>query len=431
MTIVTQLPEQFIESAQFRTDTLQVLTAAFLGVAWFAVLLRLWIRGYLIRSLGYDDWAMLATNILFTGYCASVFLLNSYNPKLMLGALPINQYTMVFRYLIASMALYVATTVAFKIALGLFFLRIMVDKWQRQVIYATVGFSTLYGSVYFFFAIFQCGNPVHFIENQILGNCVKSEVLLPFNLTAGIINALSDWILGLLPVFLLRKAQMPMLAKISAGCLMLLGTAGSISSVVRLKYVHDYLPGEDFFWTSISLTTWSIIECGVCIITASLATVRPLFKYMMDNVRTLTPAYGRGNHSNPFASKSRTQDSNTSGNGTWRSGRSHTARDSFVPLSDVSGRDESGWPVESKYANGQTHEIGHVSAPGNRSYMDVLREENGKQAKRLELARIALRMPLRSSQIPEEPAAYHRTNSAGPERDVYESHGWSNTPTRL
>lgn len=115
---------------------------------------------------------------------------------------------------------------AFKIALGLFYLRIMVEKWQRYIIHGTVGFATAYGIGFFFFELFQCGNPAQYLEKQIAGACVSSEALLAVNLTAGIINALADWILALLPVFILRKAQMPLPAKITAGCLMALGAVG-------------------------------------------------------------------------------------------------------------------------------------------------------------------------------------------------------------
>ncbi|KAK3113623.1 hypothetical protein LTR53_008924 [Teratosphaeriaceae sp. CCFEE 6253] len=280
---VAKLPEHFVHQALDRKDLATAIIGSFLGLAWLTVILRFWVRGLIIRNVGWDDWTMLFTNLMYTAYCSVVFMTNSYNPDLMLGRLPPDEYVTIFNYLLADIALYIATTIVFKIALGLFFLRIMVDKWQRYTIYGTVGFAFVYGIGFFFFAVFQCGNPAHFLEKQILGTCVTGDALYAVNLTAGIINAVADWILALLPVVLLRKAQMPLPAKITAGCLMALGAVGSISSIVRLLFLNSFRPGPNFFWTSLKLTMWSIIECGLCISAASLATLRPLFQCCVEN----------------------------------------------------------------------------------------------------------------------------------------------------
>ncbi len=55
-----------LQEAQHRADTLTAVTATFLAIAWFTVSLRLWVRGLLIRSIGWDDWAMVATNVCLT-----------------------------------------------------------------------------------------------------------------------------------------------------------------------------------------------------------------------------------------------------------------------------------------------------------------------------------------------------------------------------
>ncbi len=55
-----------LQEAQHRADTLTAVTAVFLAIAWLTVSLRLWVRGLLIRCIGWDDWAMLATNVCLT-----------------------------------------------------------------------------------------------------------------------------------------------------------------------------------------------------------------------------------------------------------------------------------------------------------------------------------------------------------------------------
>ncbi|KAK0254006.1 hypothetical protein LTR91_010525 [Friedmanniomyces endolithicus] len=359
-----------LQEAQHRANTLTAVAATFLAIAWFTVSLRLWVRGLLIRSIGWDDWAMVATNVIYTVYCATAFILNDYNPELMLGLLPLDEYGEVFSYLLATIALYITTTVAIKIALGLFFLRIMVEKWQRRVIYATVGFSSLYGLAFLFFGIFQCGNPTGYLIHSLQGDCVSRESLLSVNITAGVINALADWILATLPIFLLRKVQIPLPAKISAGCLMVLGSVGSISSMVRLVYVHDFLPGPDFFWSSVNLTTWSIIECGLCITAASLATLRPLFRCCMENVHTLTPSLG-GDSS--LGGRRRAGTSESIETATW-TGQLHVKNDLLLP--DWNRQQKSGKTLDPRIA--QSGLDGHPGPGESTKRPEAERRGHGK-----------------------------------------------------
>ena len=55
--------------------------------------------------------------------------------------------------------------------------------------------------------------------------------------------------------------------------------SGSISSLVRLKYIHDIgHPSIQFFNSATQLILWSILEVALGLIAACLATLRPLFR---------------------------------------------------------------------------------------------------------------------------------------------------------
>lgn len=176
--------------------------------------------------------------------------------------------------------------VILKISLGIFYLRIAVERWQKWTIYITVGISTIFGTYYFFAAIFQCGNPSNFLRNAVSGKCSSGDVtLFAVNMTAGVINATSDLILAVLPITIIRKACMPMRAKVSAMFVLLLGCTGSAISLVRLSYLGGLAYDRNFFESGVSITVWSIAEAGICIIAVSLATLRPLFRRCLDGTR--------------------------------------------------------------------------------------------------------------------------------------------------
>lgn len=209
--------------------------------------------------------------------------------------------TIFSQYTLVTFSLYAATMVIIKISLGIFYLRIVVSTWQKVIIYITVGVATIYGSYYFFAILFQCGMPSDFLLNALQGHCAGTkESRFRISMAAGIINAITDFILAILPIFLISKACMPLSAKISASLVLLLGCIGSAISVVRLAYVHGLTYNLDFFEVGVKITLWSIIEVGLCITAASLATLRLLFSCCVERTRrSMTPAFS-SNHSSKF-----------------------------------------------------------------------------------------------------------------------------------
>jgi hypothetical protein len=96
-----------------------------------------------------------------------------------------------------------------KISLGIFFLRIMVTKWQKWVIYITITISTVFGFSNFFFSVFQCGyfsSIWVFLERKAtLEHCVSRQAGLAMGYTQSTISTGSDWMFAILPIFVLRN----------------------------------------------------------------------------------------------------------------------------------------------------------------------------------------------------------------------------------
>jgi hypothetical protein len=98
-----------------------------------------------------------------------------------------------------------------KLSLGFFFLRIMVQKWQRISIYGILALSTVISIAYFLFALFECGFPVEtsiywgrFIEDK----CVGAKAILGMSYTHAIVTAGTDLSLLCLAILLLTKSNM-------------------------------------------------------------------------------------------------------------------------------------------------------------------------------------------------------------------------------
>lgn len=69
---------------------------------------------------------------------------------------------------------------------------------------------------------------------------------------AGGMNALTDWLFSLLPVTVIWNAAIPKSTKISAGCLLGLGSLASIASLIRLAYIPGIEARPNFLEHSVS-----------------------------------------------------------------------------------------------------------------------------------------------------------------------------------
>ncbi|KAG9629865.1 hypothetical protein KCU64_g17279, partial [Aureobasidium melanogenum] len=94
-----------------------------------------------------------------------------------------------------------------------------------------------------------------------------------------------------LPVFVLWNAKIPRSAKISSGLLLSLGAIGSIISLVRIAYIPGLKSGPAFFTNAINIGVLSLTEPGLGMVAACLATLRPLFKNMMEKARTTNTSH--------------------------------------------------------------------------------------------------------------------------------------------
>jgi hypothetical protein len=112
---------------------------------------------------------------------------------------------------------------------------------------------------------------------------------------AGGMNALTDWLFSLLPVTVIWSAALPRSTKITAGCLLGLGSLASIASLIRLAFIPGIEASPTFLENASAIACWSIVEPGLGIVAASLAALRPLFRYCSPGKQhTILPTTHRG-----------------------------------------------------------------------------------------------------------------------------------------
>ncbi|KAI4852947.1 hypothetical protein E4T44_01149 [Aureobasidium sp. EXF-8845] len=269
-------------------DALIAISIAFLTITIFFTSLRFFVRGHMIKSLGWDDWLILLALASFVCQAAILIHLAWIIQHEDLGY--IRPLADALEFVVLEFAFYILSSLFLKLSLAVFFLRIVVAKWQRYTIIIGTSIFSLFTFAFFFVAVFQCGPPADFLLNNAKGKCLPWSVTGPLNYIHGTLNALTDWIFVSLPILVIRNANMNNRAKSSVIGVLAIGVLGSVASVVRLYYVKDIHPGAssaaEFFSKASTIAIASIIEIGLGVTAACLATLRPLFKSFLDHSRS-------------------------------------------------------------------------------------------------------------------------------------------------
>jgi hypothetical protein len=105
---------------------------------------------------------------------------------------------------------YILSSSVLKISVGVFLLRVATNRIHVWIIRLIIMGTALFGSAYFFLAIFQC-KPVSawWRHSPGYGTCLGPTIVLATTYTAAVINSFADWTFGILPFFIVRGLDMP------------------------------------------------------------------------------------------------------------------------------------------------------------------------------------------------------------------------------
>lgn len=141
---------------------------------------------------------------------------------------------------------YTITTVLLRCSVAVFLLRICENKIQKGIIYCTMLMVILFSTFYFFLAIFQCNPPKYFWDQYIpggTGSCIAPEIFPDATYAHSAISASADWILGILPIFVIYNLKMNMRTKVSVGFVLSFGLIAGIAAIVSVLYVKRRFAG--------------------------------------------------------------------------------------------------------------------------------------------------------------------------------------------
>ncbi|KAJ4416172.1 hypothetical protein N0V82_006932 [Gnomoniopsis sp. IMI 355080] len=264
---------------EYNGGDLLITLIIFQVLTWISVALRAYVRVCLTKNFQTDDWLMLVAQANFTVSCAFIAAgltvgLGHHN-----AVLPTWEEILALKAL--ATATYISNMMFIKLSIGVFLLRLAVQRRYRWTIWGSMGIIASMSSALFLWDIFQC-NPVAAQWDYTIPNhtCASTTQVVNVAYALSVLSILSDWLFALLPIPMLWKATMTKHAKITVSIVLSLGIFASIATLIRVKFLVDLTDTDDILYAGTNPMVWTLVEPGVAIIAASLVTIRPLLRQM-------------------------------------------------------------------------------------------------------------------------------------------------------
>ncbi|KAH0283386.1 hypothetical protein M436DRAFT_77275 [Aureobasidium namibiae CBS 147.97] len=241
-----------------------------------SVALRVYVRGYMTKIFGLEDWLIIPAYILFMALCSCAILTAVWITREDV----VERFPRVIKLITGNTVIYIADQIFIKMSVAAYFYRIC-ERWQRYVVVVTVTIFTAYNFAFMFISLFQCGVPTipNLLRPNFDGHCIDWNSIVKPLLVVGVsLNAVCDWVfvLACLPV-LTKLRRMPTGEMVCVCFLIFLATGASVLSLVRLRF----LPGTGSEVLLLSqnrqFAVLSFTEAGTSIVTICMATLHPLF----------------------------------------------------------------------------------------------------------------------------------------------------------
>ncbi|KAJ5506109.1 hypothetical protein N7453_005066 [Penicillium expansum] len=277
-----------------RKTAVQTVAAVFLPIATITVMLRIYVRGWIVKAFGWDDGMMVIALLFYAMFCGTMIGGSIYGTGYMLESLTVENRLIAMRFWWLCEIAYCFASVGCKISVCIFLMRITIKPIHIWILYTVMALTVIAGLVFMFLMLLQC-RPLEYFwtklayDPNIIGTCMDMKIIVIMTYIYSGFAALCDFTVGLLPIFLVRKLHMKRQTKIAVMGILGMACIASSAVIVRIPFVKTFYD-RDFLYATYQIAIWSNVEAGLGITAGSLATLRPLLRLWT------------GSHSDPYYS---------------------------------------------------------------------------------------------------------------------------------
>ncbi|PVH98966.1 hypothetical protein DM02DRAFT_595228 [Periconia macrospinosa] len=249
-------------------------------VSLLFVALRLYTTGFILRSVGVDDYMIALAWVSSQSFCICI---TRYGLGHHLWDVPFSTFNPNFlKFAVICLVFYGISIMLAKVSILVLFLRYLPQRYKRAI-HAIIASVVMYSLISSFHWVFDCQPLEKFWDLNISrGSCIDWS---KFHIFSGVMNTTTDIIILLLPIFMLRKVQLYKWERVGLILAMMTGGFVLIISIIRLKTTVDMAPNRDITWEYVHNGIWWMIEMHIAIVCACLpvgrAFLRKHFPYLV------------------------------------------------------------------------------------------------------------------------------------------------------
>ncbi|KAF8862786.1 hypothetical protein BDZ45DRAFT_798959 [Acephala macrosclerotiorum] len=261
-------------------------------IALVFVLARMYTRTRLVRSLGWDDHLTNISMFLFFGYTilCTVAATNGFGNHL--TDLGLTQGVKAIKLEIAGQTFNIAAIATSKSSVAVFMLRIVIQKHYYWILWFCILSISFVCASCIIFMYTQC-TPLESVFNPTLPHTCylnfTTNAIFSGSYTAGM-----DFVLAIFPWFVLWKLNMRRKERLTIALGLSLGVFAGTCGIIRAVELQGIGGKSDYTYLTLPLILWGSTELLICILCASIPTLRPLYKHVR-RIHSSNAPYELGN----------------------------------------------------------------------------------------------------------------------------------------
>ncbi|KAJ4294995.1 hypothetical protein N0V90_007003 [Kalmusia sp. IMI 367209] len=260
--------------------TLLIVMSICLALTTIVVALRICAR-LMIKAFGLDDWLMILGWACLTFVFISDFIFINHG----IGAhadriSPYDKKVAQKWFLLAGIG-YAISTAPIKASICVLLLRITANTraLYTYILYGNI-FLACVGTLVRVVAYTARCKPFAAAWDPTLGKCSSPTILTNTSYFFGATCILTDGVCAVLPTVVVWHMRLERRIKWYIGVILALGFLASIATMIRMRYLTYYGDPSDTLYNLVPIALWSEMECTLGIMAGSLATLRPLLRYL-------------------------------------------------------------------------------------------------------------------------------------------------------
>ncbi|KAI9784239.1 MAG: hypothetical protein M1816_000911 [Peltula sp. TS41687] len=253
-----------------REHTMIAVNVACLTIGISFVLMRLWTRSFITRSIGWDDLLKYGGGKHMWEIPRSVFKA---------------EFQSFLSWSLIAYTFYIPSMGAIKISILLLYLRLFSAGFKtRYTIYGLLLFVASYTLAFELSLLFGCKPVAKLFNRSLAGKCINTRDHV---VAQQIFNIVSDVFLFILPIPIAWRLHLPLKQKLGVICVFTAGSMSCIASVVRMTTITIKSTG-DVTWGQFDGIMWGVIELNFALICSCMPAFKPFLEHAMPFLRNFS-----------------------------------------------------------------------------------------------------------------------------------------------